>query len=472
MTQARSGSGSGAADAVAASADAAPGAMSGPSGEAAGGIRPRDDRSARVVERYRRMLSEAADPHEWAYAWRSELNRGGFRAVEFLREQVVDAAKCVGCAACVTICPTDVFDYVDERPVDARASACVDCVLCAEVCPVLRPADKEMPKLLGYRAPAIDQGYGPFSYGLYARSTDQEIRGRAQDGGVVSALLIHGLANGTLGGAVLGDVLPDDNQIGRQKLATTRAEVLSCAASRYTYSPNTLALQEAMHRDVRPLAVVGVPCQVDGVRLQQHSSIRLEMANWYRDNIALVIGLFCSESFTHESLDRLAEMLSVPRQRIRNINIKGKLVVRLDDGQVVTASLKKYREFARPACLYCLDYAAELADLGCGGIGMDGWTCVTVRTGAGHRALQAAIDAGLIETRPLTDEPRGQFLLEKLAADKKLNRPLPALMPTLAERRALGHVDPKTFYTTGPGAPPRTEPTASATAAPPAGGAQ
>ena len=29
-----------------------------------------------------------------------------------------------------------------------------------EVCPVLRPADKEMPKLLGYRAPAVDQGYG------------------------------------------------------------------------------------------------------------------------------------------------------------------------------------------------------------------------------------------------------------------------------------------------------------------------
>jgi hypothetical protein len=27
-------------------------------------------------------------------------------------------------------------------------------------------------------------------------------------------------------------------------------------------------------------------------------------------------------------------------------------------------------------------------------------------------------------------------------------------MPTLAEREALNWVDPKTFYTTGPGAPP------------------
>lgn len=412
-----------------------------------------DEKALRVGRRYRRLLEEGVNPHELPYAWRTELNRGGFRAVDFLRDQVVDAGRCVGCAACVTICPVDVFDYADERPDDTRTDACVDCVLCVEVCPVLRPVDKDLPRFLGFRAPARDDGYGTYSYGFYSRSTDPEIRAVAQDGGVVSTLIVHGLETGTLGGAILGDVFPGDNQIGRHRLATSRPEVLSCAASRYTYSPNTLALQEAMHRDVRPLAVVGVPCQVDGVRLQQNSSIRHEMANWYRRNIALVIGLFCSESFTHESLDRLAEMIEVPRERIRNINIKGKLVVRLDDGEVLTASLKKYREFARPACLYCLDYSAENADLAAGGIGLDGWTFVLVRTERGHAALQAAIDTGWLETRPLADEPRGEFLLNKLAADKKRNRPLPALMPTLAERQALDHVDPKTFYTTGPGAP-------------------
>jgi len=375
-----------------------------------------DEKALRVGRRYRRLLEEGANAHELPYAWRTELNRGGFRAVDFLRDQVVDAGRCVGCAACVTICPVDVFDYADERPDDTRTDACVDCVLCVEVCPVLRPVDKDLPRFLGFRAPARDDGYGTYSYAFYARSTDPEIRTLAQDGGVVSTLIVHGLETGTLGGAILGDVFPDDNQIGRHRLATSRPEVLSCAASRYTYSPNTLALQEAMHRDVRPLAVVGVPCQVDGVRLQQNSSIRHEMATWYRRNIALVIGLFCSESFTHESLDRLAEMIEVPRERIRNINIKGKLVVRLDDGEVLTASLKKYREFARPACLYCLDYSAENADLAAGGIGLDGWTFVLARTERGHAALQAAIDTGWLETRPLADEPRGEFLLNKLAA--------------------------------------------------------
>ena len=229
--------------------------------------------------------------------------------------------------------------------------------------------------------------------------------------------------------------------------------MLACAGSRYTYSPNTLALQEAMQTGVHPLAVVGVPCQVDGMRLQQHSSIRLEIADWYRANVVLVLGLFCSEAFTHESLDRLGEMLEVERSRIANINIKGKVVVRLDDGEVRTTSLRRFREFARPACLYCLDYGAEHADIGLGGIGLDGWTLTLVRTERGHEAFQSALDDGVIETRPLDDEPKGMMLLEKLSANKKTNRPHPGQMPSLEERRAQGWLNPKTYYTKGPGAP-------------------
>lgn len=274
---------------------------------------------------------------------------------------------------------------------------------------------------------------------------------------MVSAIILHGLEKQSLKGAILGDVLPDNRQIGRHKLAETREDVLDCAASRYTYSPNTLALQEALRRDIAPLAVVGVPCQVDGVRLQQNSSIRLEISNWYRDNISLVFGLFCSESFTHESIDKLGEMLDVDPKTIENINIKGKVIVRLDNKEVHSVSLKKYRDFARPACLYCHDYGGENADIGAGGIGLDGWTYTLIRTKRGHEAFQAAVADGWLETRPLSDEPRGEMLMNKLSANKKKNRPLPALMPSYEERKAMGSLCPKTFYTTGPGAPAKKE---------------
>lgn len=414
----------------------------------------RSEAASRVQERYRLLLKTATDPNEWAYAWRTELNRGGFPAVRFIMDQIVKSQKCTGCSACVTICPTSVFDYENERPVEARPSACVQCVLCADVCPVLRPADKDLTDLMDLHAPVTEEGFGPYSYGIYARATDPQIQSLSQDGGMVSALLLHQMETGHTRGAVLGDVIAGNRQIGRQKLATTRQDVLDCAASRYTFSPNTLALQDAREQDVHPVAVVGVPCQVNGVRLQQHSSIRLSMANWMRENVSLVIGLFCSEAFTHESLLKLGEILGVDALSIANINIKGKVVVRLDSGEVRNVSLKMYREFARPACLYCLDYAAEAADICGGGIGLDGWTLTLVRTEAGHRALQAAIAAGKIETRPLEDDPRGSYLLRTLAANKKLNRPHPALMPTYGERENLGHTDPKTFYTTGPGAAP------------------
>ena len=213
--------------------------------------------------------------------------------------------------------------------------------------------------------------------------------------------------------------------VGRHKLALTEEDVLSCAASRYTYSPNTLAFREAMRRNVKPVAVVGVPCQVEGVRLEQNSSVRSAMSNWFRSNVALTIGLFCSESFTHESIEKLARMIDVPPERIANVNIKGKVVVRLDDGTVVDASLKRYREFARPACLYCRDYSAEHADIGMGGIGLDGWTYTLVRTETGHRFLQAAIAAGAIETRPLADEPRGEALLRAALEGEEAEPPAP-----------------------------------------------
>jgi coenzyme F420 hydrogenase subunit beta len=416
-----------------------------------------DSKTTRVSGRYRMLRDGGADPHEWAYAWRRELNRGGFRAVDFLMEEIVESGKCVGCASCVTICPVDVFDYENERPIDTRTEACVRCVLCVEACPVLRPADRDLPEMLNLLSPAVNEGFGVYGYGVYARSTDPDWVARAQDGGLVSALLIHGLETDSLSGAVLGDVIPDQRQIGRPLLATTREEVLGAAGSRYTYSPNTLALLEAMQRDVKPIAVVGVPCQVDGVRLQQNSSISLSVAKWYRDNISLVIGLLCSESFTHESITKLGEMIDVEPSRIENINIKGKVVVRLDDGEIRTASLKQYQNFARPACLYCLDYGAENADISAGGVGLDDWTLTLVRTEAGHRALQSAIEDGWIETQPLETEPRGMFLFERLAAAKKKNRPLPAEMPTLAERESLGWLNPKTFYTKGPGAPATTE---------------
>ncbi|MFQ5793885.1 MAG: Coenzyme F420 hydrogenase/dehydrogenase, beta subunit C-terminal domain [Candidatus Bipolaricaulia bacterium] len=403
------------------------------------------DLSKVVQARYRAMVDGDANPHEWAHAWRSEVNRGGFKAVDFLMDEIVDTGKCVGCAACVVICPVDVFDYEDERPVDARHDACVYCELCVDVCPVLRPTDTDLETLLDYREPVVDEGFGPYSYALLASSNDAKIRDKGQDGGVVTSLLIYALEKGIIQGTIVGDVREDNPHIPVQKLATTPEEILNCIGSRYTYSPNTVALAEAVRKEIRPIAVVGVPCQIDGVRQAQYSGIYLDLAEWYRKNIAFTIGLFCSEAFTHESIDVLCKEFDLLPTDIENINVKGKVILTLKDGRELIFSLKEYQKYARPACLYCLDYAADHADIGVGGIGLTGWTFSAIRTEAGHAIFQAAIDDGWLETRPVDEEPRSKSLLIKLS-EKKRNRPLPAQMPTLQERIAMGKLDPKTFY--------------------------
>jgi coenzyme F420-reducing hydrogenase beta subunit len=200
-----------------------------------------------------------------------------------------------------------------------------------------------------------------------------------------------------------------------------------------------------MKRGIAPLAVVGVPCQVDGVRQQQYSSIRLDVAEWYRQNIGLVIGLFCSEAFTEKGMDWLADDLGVSKRDVTNINIKGRLEIKLRDGREETRSLKAFGKYARPACLYCMDYAADNADIGLGGIGLNGWTFTVIRTETGHRAWQALIKAGWVEIKELSEMPKSKELLSRLARYKR-NRPLPALMPTHLERELIGNLDPKHYY--------------------------
>jgi len=46
----------------------------------------------------------------------------------------VDEGKCVGCEECVDVCPTEVFEMVDEKSHPVNADECLGCESCVEVC--------------------------------------------------------------------------------------------------------------------------------------------------------------------------------------------------------------------------------------------------------------------------------------------------------------------------------------------------
>jgi NAD-dependent dihydropyrimidine dehydrogenase PreA subunit len=48
---------------------------------------------------------------------------------------VLDATRCIGCADCVAVCPTDCLAMIGSTPWMPRPLDCVVCALCVRVCP-------------------------------------------------------------------------------------------------------------------------------------------------------------------------------------------------------------------------------------------------------------------------------------------------------------------------------------------------
>jgi coenzyme F420 hydrogenase subunit beta len=98
---------------------------------------------------------------------------------------------------------------------------------------------------------------------------------------------------------------------------------------------------------------------------------------------------------------------------------KGKFWVHTAD-DVLSIPLKETHGYEQSGCKVCLDYVAELADVSTGSVGSpDGWSTVFTRTDAGETVFKAAVEAGVIETKPVDTGKFGLEILTKLATQKK-----------------------------------------------------
>jgi coenzyme F420 hydrogenase subunit beta len=203
-------------------------------------------------------------------------------------------------------------------------------------------------------------------------------------------------------------------------VATNREEVLAGAGSRYTYSANTLAMDEAKERGLKRLALVGMSCQ---------SSIAPVM--WSRKigkiskPIVFNIGLLCSKTFDDAIFEELFEAkYRIPKSEITKMNIKGVFQIWTRDGGYHEVNLKECHDWTREGCNHCPDFAAEHADISTGGIGKDNdWTLTIVRTDVGREIIQRMIADGSIEARPGDEDPGAIALMRKLAEKSRARWP-------------------------------------------------
>lgn len=339
-----------------------------------------------------------------------------------LQREVVATGLCTGCAACVMVCPRDVLGYTDDHlPVQIGEGMGVDqcvigdrgCDVCTRACPRFRSWETELDTALFGRPRTPDEVHGIARSVLLARTTDRAIAEVGQDGGVVSSLLVWGLREDRIEGALASRIVEDPERPFDvvPALVTTREEVLATAGSRYTYAATPLAMREAEERGLKRLALVGMSCQAS-----INGSLKARRVPKHDRRIQLTIGLLCSKTFTYDGQAEVLADHGIAIADVVRINIKGVFQVWTRDGGYHEIPLKLFHPHTRPGCRLCPDFAAEHADVSCGGIGSDdAWTLTIVRTARGEEWMRGVIDAGLVEARPADEDARAMELLARLS---------------------------------------------------------
>ena len=112
---------------------------------------------------------------------------------------------------------------------------------------------------------------------------------------------------------------------------------------------------------------------------------------------------------------------------VYNVNIKGVFQVWMRDGTYREIPLKECHAWTREGCNHCPDFAAEHADISCGGIGENAdWTLTIVRTDLGREIMSRMIADGTLESRPGDSDPGAIALMRRLAENSRARWPTSA----------------------------------------------
>ncbi|MDP7079960.1 MAG: Coenzyme F420 hydrogenase/dehydrogenase, beta subunit C-terminal domain [Candidatus Undinarchaeales archaeon] len=310
---------------------------------------------------------------------------------EYLQGEVIGKGQCVACGACVGICPKK--DMIEMGPDAPRlVDECIECGLCYKACPRVTPWTW-----------SGDAPLGPMLAAYAARTTDLELRGQAQDGGVASALASLALERGA-------GVLAIDRD-GWRAVPRRFTDRLPPGGSVFCHVP----LLHLLFGTKEPTWVIGLPCHTRGART-------LAELPATRRRIGLIIGLLCSKTFDHDAMWALLEEQGAEQETAERMAItRGRMVV--EGKSTVDVHVKELAPVARGCFKICDDFAARDADIALGGVDSpDGWTTVIVRTEAGKEAFDALVSSGAVDVVPITDLPIATKLTT-LKAKKACNDP-------------------------------------------------
>ncbi len=395
----------------------------------------------------REQMNSVEDPPGKTWFW--ELEAG-----------VIFADRCIQCGTCVAACPSNSIGVNEDTGLPELVKMCTGCSLCWDFCPrgglryeALWPPSSAQADAAD--APVVTKSDSADTYwkitggppgdglgavvGKYAVRAGVQ-RDEFQDGGIVTALLLALLAGGDIDGALVSKPSddPDEPWKGVATVATTPQEIAASSGSFYNQTMALAGLDLSRYDlPARPrLAVVGTPCEIEGIRAMQ--ARRWPTGVHRVDAIVLTIALLCTKSFDYEALmlRELRDRRGLDLDRVSKVDvIHGRMIVEYADGQVaVDEPIKDFHGAALKGCDECADFLGRSADISVGSVGsMSGWSSVLIRTEAGQEAFDRA--RARLDIRDL-DNPEALVKLDNLdkrIAERTLKRKLDPDAPLFIE---------------------------------------
>ncbi len=332
-----------------------------------------------------------------------------FGSAELL-EDVHNRDLCIGCGACVDLCPY----FKNFKGKTSQLFACtLEQGRCFAYCPKAEVDLDELSRSL-WQTDYDGSPLGPYRNVLASRAGKQMPRGGFQSGGTVTALITFAFKNGLLDAAALTD---RDGLTPVARLVTNGKQAAGCASSKFMASPTLAALNMGVRQGYQRMGVVGTPCQMTAVAQMQDNPLQKEA---YRVPISLKVGLFCNWSIdTRQLMGLLNQQLE--GAEIRRMDIPpppaNTLTLETDRGSSAIL-LSEIKPLIPRTCFVCLDMTAELADIAVGMFeGRPGWNTLIIRSEAGEKIVEQARSGQFLETEDFPAENLKH--LSKAAADKK-----------------------------------------------------
>jgi coenzyme F420 hydrogenase subunit beta len=330
----------------------------------------------------------------------------GFGELEY---KVISPEICCRCGTCEAFCPR--IEHKENKPALVEYDPL--CGLCFAYCPrtFLNMGELEA-KLFG-RTRNAEEALGIFRNAVSAQAKAGQ--GKAQDGGVATALLVQALESGVIDCAVVTDRDEEWRTVAR--VATTADEIKAAAGTKYTISNSVYAVKEAMEKGFEKIGFVGTPCQIQALRKVQ---LLDEPYDFGQKKISLLVGLFCMENFDYDELMTglvKGKFGLDPKDAARFEIKKGMFRVIDKSGNAHEVKIEETDAFTFKGCGPCFDFASELSDVSVGSVGSsDGWSTVLTRTDAGEKLYAATLAAGAVQEKAISE--KGIALAKRLAGNK------------------------------------------------------